>query len=58
MKKMLEEFKPKYTTGKWFIFKTYTEVVPDITGDFEITNVKNYFENWLTLAVERVNMLS
>lgn len=55
---MLEKFNPKYTTGKWFIFKTYTEVVPDITGDFEITSVKNYFENWLTLADERVNMPS
>lgn len=58
MKKMLKEFNPKYTTGKWFLFKTYAEVVPDITGDFEITNVKDYFENWLTLAGERVKMLS
>ena len=38
--------------------KTMAEVMPTISSDFEFTHVKDYFDNWLTLSGETVNMHS
>lgn len=53
-----KELDPKYVQGKWFLFKTQDEIVPQINARFKVSDEKDFFENWKTLSGDRVNMLS
>jgi len=48
----------EFTQGKWFLFKHIDEVLPKVTWKEPVTETLDYFDNWLTLRGERVNMLS
>lgn len=58
IKRMNKELNDNLIKGKWFLFKHISEVLPKVTWNEPVTETLDYFDDWLTLSGERVNMFS